>query len=43
MREVDLRQELLDKLLTELALHERIGRDHADKACAQAPDLAIPA
>ena len=30
--QVDLGEELLDQLLAELPLHERIGRDHADVA-----------
>src|SRR4051794_11278236 len=30
--QVDSREELLDQLLAELALHERVGRDHPDVA-----------
>ena len=30
MRQVDARKELLDQLLAKLALHERIGGDHAN-------------
>ena len=35
--QVDRREELLDQLLAELALHERVGRDHPDVAGRSCP------
>ena len=42
VREVVDRDPLLDELLAELALHERVGRDHADVAGTVAVDPLVP-